>query len=542
MAESGAGGGAGGGDGTSAAAGAGKPPRPTITLPPRSALESLFHGGGGGGISEVSPGPLSLVSSFFADDPESECRSFTQLLVGAMNSPASAARRPAGITEEKEKVMESGSEDGGTERGSGGSDGGGGSGLVRLGQNRPASLAVSQTQAFAIPPGLSPASLLDSPGFFSSGLGTFGVSHQEALAQVTAQPSHSQYCMLSQAEYPSTFVATSSSQHPIQEISTLKSNSTAYESAGVPHSDQISQPMAITVDKPADDGYNWRKYGQKMVKGSEYPRSYYKCSHSNCPVKKKVEHSLDGQITEIIYKGQHNHKRPVLNKRSKEDGIFHSGSNEITESVNNPTTSESASHGHLGNLRRSSGMTVATSSSKRDRESDYSAPQQLSGSCDREEASEIQKDGRDGHDADAKRMNVSVSSQTTSTEPKVVVQTTSEVDLLDDGYRWRKYGQKVVKGNPNPRSYYKCTYHGCNVRKHIERAATDPKAVVTTYEGKHNHDVPFARNSSHNMAGAGAASSTVQSNNQGFFRTTNFRNNDQRPVAVLQLKEEHEIT
>ncbi|GJN33652.1 hypothetical protein PR202_gb22273 [Eleusine coracana subsp. coracana] len=35
-------------------------------------------------------------------------------------------------------------------------------------------------------------------------------------------------------------------------------------------------------------------------------------------------------------------------------------------------------------------------------------------------------------------------------EPRVVVQTTSEVDILDDGYRWRKYGQKVVKGNPNP--------------------------------------------------------------------------------------------
>jgi hypothetical protein len=39
-------------------------------------------------------------------------------------------------------------------------------------------------------------------------------------------------------------------------------------------------------------------------------------------------------------------------------------------------------------------------------------------------------------------------------EPRVVVQTVSEVDILDDGYRWRKYGQKVVKGNPNPRSVF----------------------------------------------------------------------------------------
>jgi hypothetical protein len=36
-------------------------------------------------------------------------------------------------------------------------------------------------------------------------------------------------------------------------------------------------------------------------------------------------------------------------------------------------------------------------------------------------------------------------------EPRVVVQTTSDIDILDDGYKWRKYGQKVVKGNPNPR-------------------------------------------------------------------------------------------
>jgi len=30
--------------------------------------------------------------------------------------------------------------------------------------------------------------------------------------------------------------------------------------------------------------------------------------------------------------------------------------------------------------------------------------------------------------------------------------TKSEVDHLEDGYRWRKYGQKAVKNSPFPRS------------------------------------------------------------------------------------------
>ncbi|XP_062193894.1 probable WRKY transcription factor 2 [Phragmites australis] len=99
-------------------------------------------------------------------------------------------------------------------------------------------------------------------------------------------------------------------------------------------------------------------------------------------------------------------------------------------------------------------------------------------------------------------------------EPRVVVQTTSEVDILDDGYRWRKYGQKVVKGNPNPRSYYKCTHPGCSVRKHVERASHDLKSVITTYEGKHNHEVPAARNSGQAGSSSGSAPSASHANHR----------------------------
>nr|GEX10533.1 probable WRKY transcription factor 2 [Tanacetum cinerariifolium] len=35
-------------------------------------------------------------------------------------------------------------------------------------------------------------------------------------------------------------------------------------------------------------------------------------------------------------------------------------------------------------------------------------------------------------------------------EPKVVVQTTREVDILDDEYSWLKYGQKVTLDKNRP--------------------------------------------------------------------------------------------
>ncbi|KAJ6843341.1 putative WRKY transcription factor 4 [Iris pallida] len=513
------------------------PPRPpTISLPPRSAFESIFRGGG----TDASPGPMTLVSSFFAEDPESEYRSFSQLLAGAMNSPAAARRSYAAAAEEG---------DGGEEC-------------------RPGKLLLAQPPPFfMVPPGLSPGGLLESPAMFPSNLDHFGMSHQQVLAQVTAQATQSHSHMHVQEQFPSSDLEmttacmmqpTSSSmditpeQH--MQVVTSDANSKTYESTTGSHYDQRSQPMALVVDKPVDDGYNWRKYGQKQVKGSEYPRSYYKCTHPSCPVKKKVERSLDGQVTEIIYKGQHNHKKPPPSRRGK-DGALPNGSNDMNVNPDFQANSGSFSHGGNGNFSKSSEMMAAPSTSKRDRESGQVTSEQLSGSSDSEEVGDAELGIDEGVDSETNpkrriveaRATTELVARRTVTEPRIIVQTRSEVDLLDDGYRWRKYGQKVVKGNPHPRSYYKCTYAGCNVRKHVERASTDIKAVITTYEGKHNHDVPAARNSSHNTASSNVAANSSQvkahntmSNNQQFLKgSSGLRNNVQRPVAVLQLKEEH---
>nr|CAD1833902.1 unnamed protein product [Ananas comosus var. bracteatus] len=66
----------------------------------------------------------------------------------------------------------------------------------------------------------------------------------------------------------------------------------------------------------------------------------------------------------------------------------------------------------------------------------------------------------------------------------------SEVEIVDDGFRWRKYGKKSVKNSPNPRNYYRCSTEGCSVKKRVERDKDDPSYVITTYEGVHNHMSP----------------------------------------------------
>ncbi|XP_052187833.1 probable WRKY transcription factor 57 [Diospyros lotus] len=79
-------------------------------------------------------------------------------------------------------------------------------------------------------------------------------------------------------------------------------------------------------------------------------------------------------------------------------------------------------------------------------------------------------------------------------QPRFAFMTRSEVDHLEDGYRWRKYGQKAVKNSPFPRSYYRCTNSKCTVKKRVERSSEDPAIVITTYEGQHcHHSVGFPR-------------------------------------------------
>ncbi|KAF8099136.1 hypothetical protein N665_0251s0058 [Sinapis alba] len=204
---------------------------------------------------------------------------------------------------------------------------------------------------------------------------------------------------------------------------------------------------------PAEDGYNWRKCSEKRIKRSEYPRHYYECTYQNCKVKKKVDRSREDHITEIIYEGDHNHSKPPP-------------------------------------YRRSGGVVVVDASSTFSNEED----EDDRGTHGSASLDYVGGGGGEGDESESIRRKLDAAEMSGEIrvlrEPRVVIQTTSDVDILDDGYRWKKTGQKVVK--ENPRKYYKCKAPGCKVTKHVERASHDLKSVITSYEGKHNHDVPAA--------------------------------------------------
>lgn len=74
--------------------------------------------------------------------------------------------------------------------------------------------------------------------------------------------------------------------------------------------------------------------------------------------------------------------------------------------------------------------------------------------------------------------------------PRYIFKTRSDRDVLEDGYKWRKYGRKLLRSSPHPRSYYRCSESNCNVKKRVEREVSDPGLLITTYEGTHNHESP----------------------------------------------------
>ncbi|RLN12637.1 WRKY transcription factor 22-like [Panicum miliaceum] len=77
---------------------------------------------------------------------------------------------------------------------------------------------------------------------------------------------------------------------------------------------QVSKEVTrVPAGAPSPDPWAWRKYGQKPIKGSPYPRGYYRCStDKDCKARKQVERCRADHTTLIVsYTGEHSHPVPL---------------------------------------------------------------------------------------------------------------------------------------------------------------------------------------------------------------------------------------
>ncbi|KAL3622396.1 WRKY transcription factor [Castilleja foliolosa] len=248
-----------------------------------------------------------------------------------------------------------------------------------------------------------------------------------------------------------------------------------------------SKPLSIKPILKTRDGYNWRKYGQKQVKSPEGSRSYYRCTFSDCYAKKIECSDLSNCLIETVYRSPHTHDPPQKVNCIKE-------SIPSTASSNDPVQDNISKQLLLGN--------------------DEVPETKKQESSDSDETTEINmKEYVDGAEFKKRKKRNSTgeleSPSNPGKKPKYVVHAAGDVGISGDGYRWRKYGQKMVKGNPHPRDYYRCTSAGCPVRKHIERAVDNTNAVVITYKGVHDHDTPVPRKRSGPKSAVLAANSPI---------------------------------
>ncbi|XP_073133308.1 probable WRKY transcription factor 48 [Henckelia pumila] len=141
-----------------------------------------------------------------------------------------------------------------------------------------------------------------------------------------------------------------------------------------------------------------------------------------------------------------------------------------------------------------------------------------------------------------KQLKLKKKNQKRPREPRFAFMTKSDIDHLDDGYRWRKYGQKAVKNSPFPRSYYRCTSTSCGVKKRVERSSEDPSIVVTTYEGTHIHPCPITPRGSFGilpetaaLGGVGGAAAASH-----FITPRMFHNYRHQPPPPQQQEQQHQ--
>jgi hypothetical protein len=244
-----------------------------------------------------------------------------------------------------------------------------------------------------------------------------------------------------------------------------------------------------SIKTMTEDGYRWRKYGRKRLK-SQHHRNYYKCTHPNCKAKKIIETLVDerGLVlqTQTSNKGTHCHSAPqIMHVNATDQNSFRSSVLSTTLSAPLPRPADPTSVEKPPPPSEGSKASISNATKPPTSTNNNNNPPNINININNPEMDAAQNPTKE-----KRKFNRTAQDSV----PRLVVETDvrMEIDYLDDGYRWRKYGQKNVRGSAHPRSYYKCTFPGCMMRKKVERRAN---SVINTYEGVHHHSPPILEDS-----------------------------------------------
>ncbi|CAI5467465.1 unnamed protein product [Closterium sp. Yama58-4] len=192
----------------------------------------------------------------------------------------------------------------------------------------------------------------------------------------------------------------------------------------------LHNPLAHLMESIPGDGYQWRKYGQKTAKGAKFPRAYFRCALSGCPARKTVELAEDAASTRVVPGGMTPVPSPPLSPCAR-------------------------------GVRAISPM------------SPMSPIHQL-------HIPHFQQQEQEQHEQLSQQQ-----------QPLLMHRVATTKDEVDDGYRWRKYGEKALKQTNFKRSYYRCSHDGCLAKRVLERRPEDPGILLVSYRGGHSHKRPI---------------------------------------------------
>ncbi|KAK7396974.1 hypothetical protein VNO78_18138 [Psophocarpus tetragonolobus] len=145
---------------------------------------------------------------------------------------------------------------------------------------------------------------------------------------------------------------TSASPQPDSEASSvLKSETQTSKKRKMVEKTVVAVKIGENIGKLKNEGlpsdfWSWRKYGQKPIKGSPYPRGYYKCSTSKgCSAKKQVERCrTDASMVIITYTSTHNHPCPTTITTTNSPQQPKESESETTQDVSTTSKEEDQEH------------------------------------------------------------------------------------------------------------------------------------------------------------------------------------------------------